>query len=139
MTAMISTELVRTFDAICMAHAGSFRARARFDAIAYRRELVERTVDYELWLLSWLPGQATPIHDHGGVPSTCELLAGRLLEESFLAHPTGLVACGTCERFPGGRHIIASDAIHRVCALTPAISLHLYTPAAVDGRIYEAA
>jgi len=47
------------------AQAGRWRRLVdyRTDTRWYR--LLERTEQYEVWLLSWLPGQGTDLHDHG--------------------------------------------------------------------------
>ena len=41
------------------------------------------TDDYEAWLLTWLPGQSTGLHDHGGSAGAFTVLSG-VVEESTL-------------------------------------------------------
>jgi hypothetical protein len=41
----------------------------------------------DVWLLSWLPGQATELHDHGGSAAAFTVARGRLLE--VRAEPDG--------------------------------------------------
>src|SRR2546423_6336547 len=36
--------------------------------------------DHEAWLLTWLPGQGTDLHDHGGSSGAFLVLAGELTE-----------------------------------------------------------
>src|SRR5271154_2509664 len=35
---------------------------------------------HEVWLISWLPGQSTGFHDHGGSAGAFEVVLGTLLE-----------------------------------------------------------
>ena len=52
-----------------------------FDPITryYARLLADH--DHEAWLLTWLPGQGTPWHDHGGSAGSFVVLQGVLTEE----------------------------------------------------------
>lgn len=82
--------------------------------------------DHEVWLLAWLPGQETDLHDHGGSAGAFVVVSGTLTEQAVsggrltdLALPTG-----SGRRF-GAHHV------HRVANLggTPAVSVHVYGPA----------
>ncbi|SCF23290.1 cysteine dioxygenase [Micromonospora mirobrigensis] len=82
--------------------------------------------DHEVWALSWLPGQGTDLHDHGGSAGGFLVVAGELTEETVSGgrlRPHRL-ATGTGRRF-GARHV------HRVTnhGDQPAVSVHVYTPA----------
>jgi hypothetical protein len=86
--------------------------------------------DHEVWLLTWLPGQATDLHDHGGSAGAFHVYAGTLTEEivSPSASPPVLtsheLAQGESRRF-GSHHV------HRIAnrSTRPAISIHAYGPA----------
>ena len=86
--------------------------------------------EYEAWLLTWLPGQATDLHDHGGSAGAFQVYAGTLTEDTVTADlgTPRIVARelgeGAGRRF-GGRHI------HRITnrSTRPAISIHVYGPA----------
>jgi len=91
---------------------------------------------YEVWLLSWLPGQHTGFHDHGDASGAFAVAEGALLES--------LSAPGRCEvrqraaaagsvRSFGARHL------HDVSNVTgaPAISVHAYSPPLTAMRRYE--
>ncbi|WP_079064583.1 cysteine dioxygenase [Streptomyces sp. NRRL F-4489] len=86
---------------------------------------------YEVWLLSWLPGQGSGRHDHGPSSGVLTVLEGELTEHG----PNGtrvLSAAGAAGR---GRErererVFAPGYVHEVVndALVPAVSLHVYFP-----------
>ncbi|MFG3558472.1 cysteine dioxygenase [Micromonospora sp. NPDC047557] len=96
--------------------------------------------DHEVWALSWLPGQGTDLHDHGGSAGAFRVVAGALTEEtvSRAALRPRLLPAGAARRF-GPRHV------HRVTnrGPVPAVSVHVYRPALrrmtrydlLDGRL----
>ena len=117
-----------------------FHRRARFCGGAeYHRELVQAAPGFEVWLLSWLPGQVSPIHDHGGVVTVSTVLSGAVFEERFertsgpLVRPTWAAL-----REAGAIDPIDPTAIHRVRPVGSAVTLHLYLPTCADGQIYQA-
>jgi predicted metal-dependent enzyme (double-stranded beta helix superfamily) len=82
--------------------------------------------DIEVWALTWLPGQGTDLHDHGGSAGAFLVLAGELTEHSVIDRRqlvAGTVAAGDGRRF-GPRHV------HQIVnnGDFPAISLHVYGP-----------
>ncbi|WP_020661939.1 cysteine dioxygenase [Amycolatopsis benzoatilytica] len=88
----------------------------------------------ELWLLSWLPGQHTKPHDHGGAAGSFTVLQGELGEE--YRYPGGPVrrrthAAGEGIGFGAGR-------AHQVLGVSdePAASVHAYSPPLVQTREY---
>jgi len=95
--------------------------------------------DVQVWLLSWLPEQVTPIHDHGGALTVTTVLKGALFEERYervgaLVRPSWSVTRGVGELDP-----IDVTEIHRVRPIGSAVTLHLYAPSCVEGRIYQVA
>jgi mannose-6-phosphate isomerase-like protein (cupin superfamily) len=101
----------------------------RGDTRWYR--LLERTEQHEVWLLSWLPGQGTALHDHGPASGAFAVAAGTLTETVVMTHPSRAplevpraLHCGSCRVF--GPHYI-----HQVTntGTVPAVSVHVYTPA----------
>jgi predicted metal-dependent enzyme (double-stranded beta helix superfamily) len=98
----------------------------RFDAKRrwYARLGADET--HEAWLLTWLPGQQTDLHDHGGSAGAFLVVAGEITET--LVGRDGLadtvLTAGTVREF-GSHHV------HRVANrfTVPAISLHVYAPA----------
>jgi predicted metal-dependent enzyme (double-stranded beta helix superfamily) len=101
----------------------------RTDTRWYR--LLERTERHEVWLLSWLPGQGTDLHDHGPAWGAFAVAAGTLTERVVAAKPgrppvevTRELVAGRCRAF--GPHYI-----HQVTNTgdVPAVSVHVYAPA----------
>jgi quercetin dioxygenase-like cupin family protein len=76
---------------------------------------------YEVWLLSWLPGQASGRHGHGPSSGVLTVLDGELTEH----------ARGAGRRLrPGTQRALAPGYVHEVVndGLAPAVSLHIYFP-----------
>jgi hypothetical protein len=89
----------------------------------------------ELWLLSWLPGQGTGAHDHGGAAGSFTVLLGELAES--YRYPSGPIrtlghTVGSAIGFGAGR---AHDL--RNSGTAPAASVHAYSPPLVETRKYE--
>ena len=88
-----------------------------------------QNADYEVWLLTWLPGQGTDLHDHGGSSGAFQVLSGSLTEDTVTPGTPARITArelgeGAGRRF-GTRHI------HRITnrSTRPAISIHVYGPA----------
>jgi quercetin dioxygenase-like cupin family protein len=84
----------------------------------------------EAWLLTWLPGQGTDWHDHGGSAGAFQVISGRLREDTL----------------GGSRHLATGDGrpfgarhVHRITndAASPAVSLHVYAPALTSMTRYD--
>jgi predicted metal-dependent enzyme (double-stranded beta helix superfamily) len=100
--------------------------------------------DHEVWLLTWLPGQGTGLHDHGGSAGAFLVISGSLVEDTLAVETTPLagppkitareLAEGAGRRF-GPRHI------HRVTnsSARPAVSVHVYAPALTTMTRYRIA
>ncbi|MFF3852519.1 cysteine dioxygenase [Micromonospora sp. NPDC002575] len=82
--------------------------------------------DHEVWALSWLPGQGTDLHDHGGSSGAFLVVDGVLTEETVSGgrlRPHRLAA-GAGRRF-GARHVhVVTNRDDQ-----PAVSVHVYRPA----------
>lgn len=92
------------------------------------------TDEVEVWLLSWLPGQETRPHDHGGASGAFSVLLGELSET--YRYPGGPIrsashATGRSIGFGAGR-------AHQMRNLSSvaAASVHAYSPPNVPTRDY---
>ncbi len=113
-----------------------------FDAGTYTRNLVHRSSLYELLILGWEAGQASPIHDHDGQHCWMAVLEGPMQEVHFrAAGPGAPLTQGALRTFERGEVAYIADeiALHRVQA-TPAargVSLHLYSSPIDTCRTYD--
>ena len=98
-----------------------------FDPITrfYARLLADH--DHEAWLLTWLPGQGTHWHDHGGSGGAFVVLQGTLVEGTAVH---GVVRGTRHIHRRGVAHAFGPDYVHRVTneGPDPAVSLHVYAP-----------
>jgi rhodanese-related sulfurtransferase/mannose-6-phosphate isomerase-like protein (cupin superfamily) len=87
--------------------------------------------DYDIWVISWLPGQSTGFHDHGE-SSGAFVVATGILEEH---HPGG----PPLEIHPGKSRAFGPDYAHDVrnVSLAPAVSIHAYSPPLSEMNEYE--
>ncbi|WP_431044079.1 cysteine dioxygenase [Streptomyces sp. P1-3] len=104
----------------------------RYDATSRWYHRLRTGPGYEVWLLSWVPGQSTGAHDHGASSGVLTVLQGELTERAGTAAGPSLPAqrilgAGAQRVFaPGYAHDIANDS------LEPAVSLHIYFPGLTD-------
>ncbi|WP_354640847.1 cysteine dioxygenase [Kitasatospora camelliae] len=107
----------------------------RYDALTRWYARLETGPGYEVWLLSWLPGQGTGFHDHGQASGVMTVVSGELAERS-------LTGAGEDHRplRPGGQRVLSAGYLHEVvnASLEPAVSIHLYTPGLVEMNQYGA-
>jgi predicted metal-dependent enzyme (double-stranded beta helix superfamily) len=92
--------------------------------------------DYDVWLESWLPGQATGWHDHAGTSGVLVVARGELEERVSVLNGV----------FTQVRHIPEGAArrmgrrqVHNLtnASLAPAVSIHVYSPPLGATRGYE--
>ncbi|MER5280665.1 cysteine dioxygenase family protein [Streptomyces sp. NPDC002809] len=86
---------------------------------------------YEIWLLSWVPGQGSGLHDHGPSSGVLTVLDGELTERTDR---------GTRTLNAGSQRVFAPGYIHEVVndSLEPAVSLHVYYPGLTDMPMHAA-
>ncbi|MER5636799.1 cysteine dioxygenase family protein [Kitasatospora sp. NPDC002227] len=109
--------------------------RVRLQAGERWYERLTLTEDHEVWLISWLPGQSTGFHDHGGSRGAFAVALGELEEYHFgtegalLSHRAG----------PGTARSFGPDYLHdlRNTATGPAVTLHAYSPPLSEMTRYE--
>ncbi|MCU7824494.1 cysteine dioxygenase family protein [Kitasatospora sp. DSM 101779] len=108
----------------------------RYDALTRWYARLETGPGYEVWLLSWLPGQSSGFHDHGDSAGVMAVVQGELTERSLTASGEG-----TRVLRPGTQRVFSGGYLHEMvnAALEPAVSVHLYTPGLVEMNQYGAA
>ncbi|GAA2747758.1 MULTISPECIES: cysteine dioxygenase [Kitasatospora] len=110
--------------------------RVRLDTEGRWYERLRLAEDHEVWLISWLPGQSTGFHDHGGSRGAFTVALGEL-EELSLAGPDGGLAV---RRVPAGTaRAFGPQYLHDVrnTANGPAVTLHAYSPPLAAMSRYE--
>ena len=106
--------------------------QVRFDAgerVAVRIAETGRT-DWEAWLLTWLPGQGTGLHDHGGAGGAFVVLRGRLTESTLAPAGPARFRPVRAQLHPVAVRAFGSRHVHDVRndGADPAVSLHVYAP-----------
>jgi rhodanese-related sulfurtransferase/mannose-6-phosphate isomerase-like protein (cupin superfamily) len=105
------------------------RVRLRTEHRWYER--LYRGPDYDIWAISWMPGQSTGFHDHGGSSGAFVVAAG-VLEEHRPGEQILTIHRGQPRAF-------GSDYAHDVrnVSLAPAVSIHAYSPPLSEMNEYE--
>lgn len=109
-----------------------WRSRVRFARDTRYAVRVAASDDYEAWLLTWLPGQSTGLHDHGGSAGAFVVLEGVVREAVAVATPSGSPPRLVSRTLgPGRVRAFGEGYLHDVMNTghRPAVSLHVYAPA----------
>lgn len=102
--------------------------RVRLDPEGRWYERIAGGDGYELWLISWLPGQSTGFHDHGGSAGAFGVVWGSL--DECVVPRTGALAlvnqlrAGQVRAF-GPRHV---HDVRNSATASVAVSVHAYSP-----------
>jgi len=108
----------------------------RFDPRRRWYVRLELADDYEVWLLTWLPGQSTGFHDHGNAAGAFAVARGRVSERT-------VAAVGHRVRHrtvpAGGIRSFGSQHVHDVINMfgEPAVSVHAYSPPLTAMQRYD--
>jgi len=108
----------------------------------YSRSILLRESDgAEVMIARWDRGAVTPIHGHPQF-AFVYVLEGQLQMEHYRETDSGLLLTETIIKRKG-QHIYAAgearrynNAIHRVTALAPSLSLHVYSDDALKGKAF---
>jgi predicted metal-dependent enzyme (double-stranded beta helix superfamily) len=103
-------------------------ARVRLDPEGRWYEQIRVDDALELWLISWLPGQSTGFHDHGGANGAFGVVWGELDERvavrGAVASAVNPVPAGEVRSF-GPRHV---HDVRNSATGSVAVSVHAYSP-----------
>jgi predicted metal-dependent enzyme (double-stranded beta helix superfamily) len=104
-------------------------ARVRLDPEGRWYERIHLSDVHEVWLISWLPGQSTGFHDHGGSAGAFGTVWGEL--DECVVRPAGgqrvtvgRVTAGVVRSF-GPRYV---HDVRNTSASSVAVSVHAYSP-----------
>jgi predicted metal-dependent enzyme (double-stranded beta helix superfamily) len=104
--------------------------RVRLNTAGRWYERIHLDDSHEVWVISWLPGQATGFHDHGGSAGAFAVVWGTLMERRVV----GGVSTGHVLGKPvgaGGTRAFGPRYIHDLRNAAPAVvavSVHAYSP-----------
>lgn len=107
----------------------SWEHLVRYDATTRWYHRLRTGPGYEVWLLSWVPGQGSGLHDHGPSSGVLTVLEGKLTERN----PRGRLTLGA-----GSQRVFAPGYAHEVVngTLDGAVSLHVYFPGLTEMPIH---
>jgi len=114
----------------------------------YTRTCVHSDENFEMLLLNWAAGAASPIHDHGDQHCWMLVLAGQLEVEDYVRLDPGDVP-GYAHVQEAGARLLAAGGVdarsgrfdlHRVSSMpgVPAVSLHVYSGPLRRYLVYDA-
>ena len=106
---------------------GRWRHLVRFDADERQWARLPSPAGVDVWVLTWLPDQATELHDHGDSTAAYTVLAGAVEE----VRPTGPGRSLRTGRLVAGQtRWLPPHEIHDIIGAAdgPAVSLHAYSP-----------
>jgi predicted metal-dependent enzyme (double-stranded beta helix superfamily) len=115
---------------------GAWERLVRMDPDNRWHQRLYSAADYDVWLESWLPGQATGWHDHAGTSGVLVVARGELEERVSVLNGV----------FTQVRHVPEGVArrmgrrqVHNLAnaSLAPAVSIHVYSPPLGATRGYE--
>ncbi|WP_051393085.1 cysteine dioxygenase [Glycomyces arizonensis] len=121
-------------------YAGHLALRPRFSKGSRWARRVLSGPGHEAWLLGWLPGQGTELHDHGGrgrpAAAAVAVVSGRLTE--YTVRPGSFPTLARAELAPGGVATVDDRTVHamRNDSDEAAVSLHVYSPGLDAMRTY---
>src|SRR5580704_737538 len=113
--------------------------RVRLNPAGRWYERIHLDDSHEIWVISWLPGQATGFHDHGGAAGAFAVVWGTLMERRVV----GAVTTGQVLAKPvgaGGTRAFGPRYIHDVrnaAASAVAVSVHAYSPPLTEMTRYD--
>ncbi len=116
------------------------------DRRTYVRTLVHATERYQVLVMCWLPGQVSPVHDHGGSACGVRVVQGAATETLYTVAADGFADAVAARVFHAGDVVVAADAdVHTLGNVAAPgrerwpvalVTVHVYAPALVNSRKY---
>jgi uncharacterized NAD(P)/FAD-binding protein YdhS/predicted metal-dependent enzyme (double-stranded beta helix superfamily) len=110
----------------------------------YVRTLIAKTDRFESLVMCWMPGQKSPIHDHGGAACGVRVIQGSVTETLYTLGADGFADAFRRRVFHAGDVLSAdNDALHSLGNLVVArrrnrpvalVTLHVYAPELKNSR-----
>ncbi|WP_370943754.1 cysteine dioxygenase family protein [Amycolatopsis sp. cg5] len=93
----------------------------------------------EVWLMSWLPGQRTDLHDHAFSSGAFTVVDGALTETVARRAPDGRAISESHALVTGQSRVFGPGYVHQVVneGPDPAISIHVYRDGGRDMRPFH--
>ncbi|MDH6247108.1 cysteine dioxygenase family protein [Mycobacterium sp. OTB74] len=96
--------------------------------------------ELDIWLISWVPGHSTELHDHGGSLGALTVVSGALSETRWdgrgLRRRT--LESGDQAGFPlGWVHDVVLEPGRQVSTASPTLSVHAYSPPLTAMSYYD--
>ena len=106
----------------------------------YQRNVIKKTLNYELVFICWKPGQKTPIHDHFGSDCAFLILEGISTETIFEQKNNKLIEGNFRNYVPGEVCASEEQDIHQISnhENVNLANLHVYSPPLKGFKIYDA-
>lgn len=129
------SELHGLVSSIGVQHRSALLAQVRFASPQRWWLRLALTEEVEVWLLSWLPGQHTEPHDHGGASGAFSVVLGTLSET--YRYPGGPLGQRTHDL--GSTIGFGAGRAHQVWNTTTSktATVHAYSPPLVPTREYD--
>ncbi|MCT7657281.1 cysteine dioxygenase [Mycobacterium deserti] len=97
--------------------------------------------ELDVWLISWVPDRSTELHDHGGSLGALTVVSGSLRETRWdgEALRRKRLQSGDQAAFPLGwvHDVVWAPDRHTSAPITPALSVHAYSPPLTAMSYYE--
>ncbi|WP_216209034.1 cysteine dioxygenase [Amycolatopsis aidingensis] len=108
-----------------------WRNLLRYDPDERFAALITADAGQQVWLLSWLPGQETDLHDHGRATGAFTVVNGDLAETVARRARDGRVLREEHALTAGQSRVFGPGYVHQVRNLgpDPAVSIHVYRSA----------
>ena len=116
-----------------------WRHLPRYDPDERFSALVDSDERQEVWLLAWLPGQHTDLHDHDFSTGAFTVVGGGLTETVTRRAPDGRVVTERHPLVAGQSRVFGPGYVHEVRneSPDPAVSIHVYRDGGREIRPYH--
>ncbi len=104
-----------------------------FGPDCYQRNLMHQGPACQVFLICWLNGQRSPIHDHPGSSCAVRVIEGTVTETQFQKAPNGLIFPTVTQEYHEGNICGSEDTdTHQISNLMEdgkdLVTMHVYTP-----------